>query len=199
MSELLAMLSALAASAPVRTAALCLVRILPVGAMTPVFGGDLAPRRLRLMLSLLTAAIAASACAPAPESASSPLGFATAAAAELFVGIVLAVLIRAQFELAGMFGAIADAARGATNGHLYDPVGGLQTSVLSAFALRLTLVAFASSGGLRVMLDGFDRSFASVPPGLAVETNFASALGTARLWSATTDLFITAVQVAAPV
>lgn len=178
-----------------------LLRLAPLAAFTPVFGGEAAPRRLRAGLVLVLAAGFAPALAGAlQQGAALPaLPILLLAAREFGVGALLALLVRAIFELVAGAGALIDLARGATLAQAFDPFTRERNSALFAFAMSLALALFAALGGHALLFRALEASYRAVPlaAGAPLRLSLAGALDAAG--TAVAELFLAAVSFASPV
>lgn len=146
---------------------LTVARLLPIVILTPLFGGQGAPARLRIgLLALLAGAMLPSAIA-----SSSPVGVPTDGvrvvmliAKELFVGVGVAVLVQAMFGAYAAAGAIVDVSRGAANMEIFSPLNRQPESPLG-MALSLGAVCvFLALGGHALLLTALADAYAVLPP-----------------------------------
>jgi len=145
-------------------AALHVLRLAPVAALSPFLGGPLVPGPVRAILAL-GAGLAAFLAAGSPPVEADGLRLAGLAARELALGATLAVLAAAPLEAARAAGRLADTARGATLAELHvAPVRQRETAVGDLLVQSLVVLA-ATGGGLRLVLRGLVLSFEAIPAG----------------------------------
>lgn len=180
-------------------ALLVLLRVGPIVLLTPVFGGQGTPRRLRMGLALLLA----SGLAPIAlrfDLSFQPVEAGLVLLGEALVGLTLAVFVRIAFEMIGVIGTLIDGARGALQAELLDPLSRTGSSPVALLVSQFGLVVFFSLGGYRVLLDAVERSYQSAPPGsLIAASTFIGPAASARLVALTADLFVYGASLAAPV
>ncbi len=140
------------------------LRLVPVALASPFLGGPLVPPALRMALALglgmAGATFANSAAAP-----SGALAFGAAAARELALGTVLAVVAAAPLEAARAGGRLADTFRGATLAELHVAPIRQRESAAGDLLVQWLVVLAAWSGADRLVVSGLLGTFASVPPG----------------------------------
>src|SRR5947209_11760077 len=114
MNELAHLLDSPALRAALQMASLLFARLLPIIVLTPVFGGQVLPRRLRMGLAFVfTAAL----LPPFLASFTTPLPvgrYGALLAKEAIVGVTLAFFVTMVFESIGAIGSLIDLSRGAT-------------------------------------------------------------------------------------
>lgn len=180
---------------------LVLVRLVAVISLSPVFGGEAIPRRLRLGLAILLALVIAPAvgATPTPSGAPTTQHFGALVAKEAFIGLLFAVFLRLAFELLAATGALMDMARGASMAMTLDPLNRQQNSVLATFMLQTMLVTFLVSGGHETLIRALTASFATAPPDAALPTALADVHELRSILGLAGSLFLLAFRVAAPV
>ncbi len=137
-------------------------RLLPLVVLTPVFGGQTLPVRLRLTLAgAMSLGLLAAAGEPVGLLAAGRLGLLVGK--ELLLGAVLAIGVRVVFETLAAFGRLADLARGQSMLTIYDPHFPQQRTTLSLAMQTAGVAAFLSFGGAAVLLDALARSLAIWP------------------------------------
>ena len=137
-------------------------RLLPLVVLTPVFGGQMLPMRLRLTLAaalglwLLRATPAGGALLPAAR-----LGVLLAK--ELIIGGVLAIGVRVVFETLSAFGRLSDMARGQSMLTVHDPHFPQQRTALSLGMQTAGVAAFLAAGGAGLLIDALARTLSLWP------------------------------------
>src|SRR3954447_153856 len=93
---------------------LLMVRLLPMMVMTPVFGGQTMPRRLRIGIAMAFTAALLPPFFPLFSKTIVPTDYVILLAKEAVVGLILAFFVQIMFETVAAVGALVDLARGAT-------------------------------------------------------------------------------------
>ncbi len=143
---------------------LAALRLLPVAIVSPFLGGPLVPPLVRVALAAGFGLIGASLATPggvAPEG----LALAAAAARELSLGTVLALLAAAPVEAARAAGRLADTFRGATLAELHVAPIRQRESATGDLLAQWVVVLAAWAGGDRLVVAGLVGSFGAIPPG----------------------------------
>ena len=177
---------------------LIFIRLLPVFLLTPLFGGDTMPNRLRLGLTVVFTAALVPPLLPAGRVVIPWLEYFALTVKEALVGLALAIFVLVLFETITSFGALVDLARGATIANVFDPLTHAQESVLAAFFTQLSLALFFSLGGHRILFSAFGDSFVLLRPFELLPRAAAGAAAAEPLIQITGDLFLIALRLAAP-
>ena len=178
---------------------LVVTRMLAIVVLSPIFGGEALPRRLRLGLALLLA-FALSPPFPSQQTVASAesLPFAVLVAKEGFVGLVFSVFLKLAFEMLAAAGAMIDASRGASMATLLDPSSRQQNSLLATFLHQALLVLFFAVDGHEALLRALDQSLVLVPPEAGLPATLAASAGPSAMLGLCGELFLAALQAAAP-
>lgn len=131
----------------------------------PIFGTQVVPPRIRLLLALLlTLAIAPSLRdLPTPDFLSP---FAVILVAQqLLIGIGLAFFLQVMLHTFVMAGQIIAVTMGLGFASMNDPVNGVSVTVISQFYLMLASLLFLGMNGHLVMVDVLVESFRTLPVG----------------------------------
>ncbi len=178
---------------------LVFIRVVFLVSLTPLFGGESAPKRFKTALALLLALVLAG-LAYRPDSTAPTLAeFGLYAVKEALIGLVLAVFVRILFDFVSSVGSLVDMVRGSSQALVYDPFARTQQSPLALFQLSLTLALFCSLGGHRMVISALASSLESAPVGPALPARFLGAEGMHALVGLVADLFIASLQLAMPV
>jgi type III secretory pathway component EscT len=148
-------------------ALLAALRLVPVAMASPFLGGPLVPPVVRIALAIGFGALGASLGAPHGDP---PWGLALlgAAARELTLGTLLALLASAPVEAARAAGRLADTLRGATLAELHVAPIRQRESALGDLLAHWVVVLAAWAGGDRLVVAGLVGTFAAIPPGGAL-------------------------------
>ncbi|MEZ6196748.1 MAG: flagellar biosynthetic protein FliR [Planctomycetota bacterium] len=181
-----------------RPTGLTLLRIVPLVAVSPLFGGGLVPRRVLTMIAVVLA-LALRPPVPVGEAPALAAPLVVLAAKELLIGSVLAVLVRLAFDLLGAAGGFVDMARGAMIATIMDPSSQQQSVVIELFTRQILVVLFLLAGGHGLVLGALSGSFALQPVESLDMGGFLSRLAPGDLLAAVGRLFEVAVSAAVPV
>jgi type III secretory pathway component EscT len=174
-------------------ALLHVLRLAPLAVTSPLLGGPLLPGPVRMALA------AGLGCSAWLLSGASPCALAllpwlAAAARELALGAVLAVVAAVPIEAARAAGRLADTLRGATLAELHvAPLRQRETALGDLLVQQLVVLA-ATGGGLAAVVRALLLGFALVPAGAPFDPVRAEALAL----RASAALLATALAVAAP-
>ncbi len=180
-------------------AALLIPRVLPVVLLTPIVGGNLLPRRMRVGLTLflimvLTPAVIPQALAAPPVG----IGYWALAAKELLIGLTLSTMVLIMYHTFSAFGAVIDVARGATIANVFDPATQQQQSILGTFFLHVAIVLFLSIGGLHVVINALADSLVAMPVYEPLPARLVGEQAALQILALSGELFVTAIRLAAP-
>jgi flagellar biosynthetic protein FliR len=199
MEELIRLLENPQLVASAKAAGLLIPRILPILVLTPLFGGNVLPRRFRIGVTLLLVIVLLPGLAHiGPVQELSGPFFVFYAAKELLIGLTLAEMIRLMYHAFVSFGALVDLARGATIANVYDPVTQQQESILGSFFLQATIVLFLTLGGHRVVIEALSDSMIALPPHEMLPPRLVGQPAVTQMLSLLAELFIIAVRLATP-
>ena len=177
---------------------LLLARLLPMMVMTPVFGGQAMPRRLRMGIALVFTAALLPPFLPLFAKGIVAGDYVILLAKEGAVGLILAFFVQVLFEAVAAVGALIDLARGATLANVFDPVSQNQESILSALFTQFAIVLFIAIGGMQLLFRGIAESFVLIPPLKFVPAREFGPEGAGTPIALLSSLFLLAVQLGAP-
>lgn len=84
---------------------------------------------------------------------------------EVLIGTAIGLAVALPFHIFHGFGAIVDNQRGAGVGAMLDPVSGVEATETANLIQLMSVMVFLASGGMRVLLDVLQESYALVPMG----------------------------------
>ena len=138
-------------------------RISGVMMMAPVLGSTRAPRRIRLMLSILLTLI----LAPLAPVASAMEMFSAAwwlmTVQQLVTGVAIGFVLMLAFEAVVMGGEIISYSMGLSFAQLADPVRGVSTPVVGQFLMVLATLLFLAMNGHLMLIEILAQSFNNLP------------------------------------
>ncbi len=174
-------------------ALLAALRLAPVAMASPFLGGPLVPPPVRLALAA-GFGVAAAALWGGSQAPQDALGLVGAAARELALGTVLAVLAASPVEAARAAGRLADTFRGATLAELHVAPIRQRESASGDLLAQWVVVLAAWAGADRLVVSGLMGSFAYLPPGAP----FPLAGAREAALAASAGILASAVAIAAP-
>ncbi|HSI35016.1 MAG: EscT/YscT/HrcT family type III secretion system export apparatus protein [Phycisphaerae bacterium] len=183
-----------------QSASLVFARLLPIIALTPVFGGQLLPRRVRLSLGILLTVVMVPLFVPRPGQVQVIPNdqYVVLLAKEAVVGLTIAIIVLMLFEAIAAFGALVDLARGATISNVFDPLTQNQQSILATFFSQAAVVLFMSVGGLRLLIKALGDSFVTLRPLDLLPAQLFGPGAVNEAAGLVADLFLLAVRLATP-
>ena len=164
------------------------LRLVPLTLVLPFLGGRTLPTQSRVPVLLVLAIGTLPTLLEPVGTTVITFTVVVAAAREVTLGIVLALMLGAPFFALEQGGRLLDTARGANAAEVIAPDSGARTSPLSEL-LRWTFgVVFLASGGFRAVLRVVASSFVAFPPDPSGRAAFDSGLFVERCtrWSADT-------------
>ncbi len=179
--------------------ALVLVRILPMVVFTPVFGGQAVPARFRFGLAVVVALGFVPGFFPVVPLAASTGVYMLLVAKEAVVGLTLAMYILVLFQSIAAAGSLVGLSGGTTSSVVHDPYVGGQQSVIGNFKMQLAIVLFLTLGGHRILFGALGDSFVTIQPGEVMPARFVDGAMSTTMIALVSNLFVVAVQIAAPV
>jgi flagellar biosynthetic protein FliR len=185
-----------------RAAGLLLARVLPIVTMSPVFGGNVLPKRLRMGITMVLVIVLLPGMSPAALEAAramSGVDFFAHAAKELLIGFTIAKMIELMYQTFITFGALVDLSRGATIANVFDPISQQQESQLGSFFLQVSIVLFLTIGGHHVIIETLADSIITLPPQQLLPARYIGQGGITQVLAIFAELLIMAIKLAAPV
>jgi type III secretory pathway component EscT len=177
---------------------LVIARLLPIVALTPVFGGQGTPPRFRFAVAT---ALGLGLCGASPgsvERAVSAFIYGGLLLKELLIGLAFAVFIFFCFRTFTATGALLDLVRGSQALTTFDPHVRRNESALGAFFGHLALVFFLSLGGHRYLYAALSDSLRVLPPFDDLATLGARLFDADRWVAQSANILTIAVRLAMP-
>ena len=183
----------------VQLTSLVVARLLPMFLLTPVFGGQGVPARLRFGIALAISSVIAYALYRADRPVLSAEHMILLVGKEVLLGLLFAVLLLVLFHALATFGSLVDLARGEGALTVHDPHTQHQQTVLSHFGLQLGATLFLTMGGAQMLLLTLGDSFHFAPVDALLPARLTPGAALPTLLAAAGDMFGVAVRLAAPV
>jgi len=150
--------------APLMRLAILLVRPGMLVGLSPAFGGDTAPARLKVGFIMLVAiALAPSVVIPPAVDA---LPIALVVAREAAIGFALALAIRVLVAGAAFGGHLAGYQMGLSYGATIDPQSGVRNPILAVLYTNIALMTFFAIDGHHAFLRALHQSYTDLPVGV---------------------------------
>jgi type III secretion protein SpaR/YscT/HrcT len=184
--------------AAMQMASLVFARLLPIVVLTPVFGGQMMPKRLRMGLTFVFTVALVPALLPAFRQPVGPLPYAALLAKEAVIGLSLAIFLFVLFEALAAVGALVDLSRGATMANVLDPLTQNQESILAVFFTQLAIVLFLSIGGIQLLMRALGDGFALLRPQDLLPPSVVGPSATETPIGLVANLFAIALRLGAP-
>ena len=172
---------------------LAALRVLPAALVSPFLGGPLVSPVVRVAVAA-GLGLAGAALAGSPSAVATGPARLAAAARELALGSLLALLASAPVEAARAAGRLVDTFRGATLAELHVAPIRQRESASGDLLAHWTVVLAAWAGADRLVLGALLRGFATLPPGAAFPAGPAIEVAL----RAGAGLVATSVAIAAP-
>lgn len=177
---------------------LAFARIAMALSLSPFLGGRSAPNTVKTGLSImLTLLLMPGLRAGAPQGEISPLLFFALLLKEATIGLTIGVLSQLIFYAVQMAGALVDTGRGMDQPGLTTPQLQSNVSVLAQLKFQVALVLFLTVNGHLFYIRSLALSFEQIP--LRGFAHFDTASGAERAAALSGQVFVVALQLAAPV
>jgi flagellar biosynthesis protein FliR len=177
------------------TFVLVLIRISMILFLAPIFGSAVVPAQIKIALALVLAFVLTPIVqidvTVYPETM---IGFVPLLLGEIFLGLVLAMLVRLILEGVQFAGQFIGFQMGFAIVNVIDPQSGAQMSVLAQFAYILALLVFLAANGHHIIIKALADSFELAPPGLIQKPMIVLR----EVLQAVSGMFVIAVKIAAP-
>lgn len=169
-------------------------RIAAMLMIAPLFGAQLVPARVRILLALALGAVIAPLIPAAPVFDSFSQQAVLAIAQELIIGGTMGFMVQMVFDAVIIGSQTIAMGMGLGFAMLVDPQRGVNVPILSQFFVIMTTMMFLALGGHLILIQVLVASFVTLPPG-------ASGFGQDGLWAVVswgTQMFAGAVLIALP-
>jgi flagellar biosynthetic protein FliR len=177
---------------------LAFARIATAVSLSPFLGGRAAPNTVKTGLSMMvTLLLMPGLKAGAPQGGPSTLLFFALLLKELTIGLTIGVLSQLIFYAVQMAGALVDTARGMDQPGLSTPQLQSNVSVLAQLKFQMALVLFLTVNGHLIYIRSLALSFEQIP--LRGFAHFEAVAGADRAAALSGQIFVVAMQLAAPV
>jgi type III secretion protein T len=146
------------------TMGLCVVRILAIFMVLPIFGQESIPGTIRTGVVLSFSLVVFPLVAPTVPAEGIPLILLGGLLfKEIVVGVLLGFFFSIPFRVAEGIGFVIDNQRGTGMAAVFDPMAGGEVTPLAVLLLRAVIVLFVSAGGMLVLFKGILLSYQVYP------------------------------------
>lgn len=159
----------------------------------PVLGGPFVPAPVRIALGVLLGIVVAP-FATVP-SVAAPAGILFVIAAEMLIGLALAMSVRLIVAAAELAGHLAGFQMGLSYAAIVDPQSGVRNNMLSALYANLAVITFLGIDGHHSLIRALAGSYQIVPIGGAAAGGALASVAIQMLGV----VFVTGARLAAPV
>jgi flagellar biosynthetic protein FliR len=178
------------------TFVLVLVRVSMIMTLAPIFGSEILPAQIKILLMLVTALLLTSVLKVDPTVYPDDIwAYVPLVLREIMIGLALALLVRLVFEAVSFAGQFMGYMMGFAIANVIDPQSGGQNSVIAQFLYILALIVFLTVNGHHVIIKALVDSFELAPPG----DLSTPALVLQEMLAAVARMFVIAVKIGAPV
>ena len=177
------------------TFSLILIRVSMILILAPVFGSEIVPAQVKIVLAVALSFVLMSVVKVDPSFfPESAVSLVYLILKELMIAMVLALLIRLVLEAVQFAAMYIGYQMGFAIVNVMDPQSGSQVSVLSQFAYILALLIFLSVNGHHIIIKALVQSFATAPPGGMI----MAPLVLQEVIAAFGQMFVVAIKIGAP-
>ncbi|MGH2858230.1 MAG: flagellar biosynthetic protein FliR [Solirubrobacteraceae bacterium] len=174
---------------------LVLARISPLFLVAPLFSSKLLPAKAKTVVAVGLAVGLTPLAVRGLQIPTDPLAVTGLIAEQLLIGLAFAFAVGAVLYAVEMAGSLADNVSGFSFGAQVDPINGNQGGSITNMYTLVGLAMFIAIGGDAWVLRGLAKTFSLVP----LTGSAPIATMTAGAVSAFGSIFVSAVEVAAPV
>jgi len=174
-----------------------LTRISSFFLAAPVFGAQLVPSRIKLILSVVVTAVIFPVLPEMPAVDNLSPATMTLIAQQILIGLGMAFILQMLMQVFVMAGQIAAMQIGLGFASMMDPVNGVSVTVISQFHLMLITLLYVSMNGHLATLQIFIESFIAIPVGAELGADFFWKLASWMSWCLGAALLISLPAVTA--
>ncbi|MEM9280429.1 MAG: type III secretion system export apparatus subunit SctT [Verrucomicrobiota bacterium] len=146
------------------TVGLCVVRLLTVFMIVPIFSEGTIPGTIRRGLVLSIVLIIYPMVAPTlPEESIPLIDLVALLVKEIIIGVFLGFFFSIPFRIAEGVGYLIDNQRGTGMASVFDPMAGGEVTPMGVLMLRMIIILFIASGGLLLFFKAVLTSYQVYP------------------------------------
>ncbi len=148
----------------------------------PIFGAQLIPPRVKLVLAIAVTALIMPVIPDPPKVDALSATTILLIAEQIFIGLGMAFILQMLMQVFVMGGQIAAMQMGLGFASMMDPVNGVSVTVISQFYLMLITLLYISMDGHLATLQIFIESFSAIPIGTTLGPDFFMQLVSLMSW-----------------
>jgi flagellar biosynthetic protein FliR len=148
----------------------------------PIFGAQLVPPRIKLVLAITVTALVMPVIPEPPKVDALSVATILLVAEQIFIGLGMAFILQMLMQIFVIGGSIAAMQMGLGFASMMDPVNGVSVTVISQFYLMLITLLYVSMDGHLATLQIFIESFSAIPIGSTLGPDFFMQLVTMMSW-----------------
>ena len=141
------------------------VRISALFMVAPVFGAQMVPVRIRVMLAFILSLLVAPLLPPAPGVDPVSLAGVMLMAQQVLIGTAMGFMVHMVFQTLVIAGEAMANGMGLGFARMVDPANGVQVPVISQFFIIMATLLFVTLNGHLMLIDLVVRSFHLLPIG----------------------------------
>ena len=141
------------------------VRISALFMVAPVFGAQMVPVRIRVMLAFILSLLVAPLLPPAPGVDPVSLPGVMLMAQQVLIGTAMGFMVHMVFQTLVIAGEAMANGMGLGFARMVDPANGVQVPVISQFFIIMATLLFVTLNGHLMLIDLVVRSFHLLPIG----------------------------------
>ena len=141
------------------------VRISALFMVAPVFGAQMVPVRIRVMLAFVLSLLVAPLLPPAPGVDPVSLAGVMLMAQQVLIGTAMGFMVHTVFQTLVIAGEAMANGMGLGFARMVDPANGVQVPVISQFFIIMATLLFVTLNGHLMLIDLVVRSFHLLPIG----------------------------------
>ncbi|MGJ8689511.1 MAG: flagellar biosynthetic protein FliR [Gammaproteobacteria bacterium] len=138
-------------------------RIMGFFLAAPIFGSQLVPMRIRVVMAVAITVLLAPLLPPVPLVEGVSLGALLIVAQQLLIGAALGFFMQLLFQVFVMAGQLIAMQMGLGFASMMDPANGVNVAIMSTVYMMLVMLLFVTFGGHLVMLEILIESFTVLP------------------------------------
>ncbi len=140
-----------------------LFRIMGFFLAAPIFGSQLVPMRIRIVMAVAIAVLLAPLLPEVPLVSAVSVGAFLVVVQQLLIGAALGFFMQLLFQVFVMAGQLIAMQMGLGFASMMDPANGVNVAIMSTVYMMLVMLLFVTFGGHLVMLEILIESFTIVP------------------------------------
>jgi flagellar biosynthetic protein FliR len=174
---------------------LVFLRTVGIFTLTPIFGAQQVPSRVKVVIALALSFAFVPIVHPVAVLPSDTIGMAIIAARETLIGLVIGFVSSLVFTAIQIAGDFIDLQSGFSSASMFDPASNANSTIAARFQRILAGLLFFVTNSHHIMLRALADSFRIAPVG---QLTFNPAIS-GSIWLLFTTLFTVAIRIAIPI